>query len=66
MVRISSFENFDVLTVISFKDIGALSEEHFDAVEWINKTLKSTEEQKSKEVQEIHPHSMWIYCNSSL
>lgn len=32
------------------KDIGALSEEHFDAVDWINKTLKKSEEQQNKEV----------------
>lgn len=37
------------------QDIGALSEENFDAVEWINKTLKTSEEQKSKEVSAFHP-----------
>lgn len=31
------------------KDIGALSEENFDAVDWINKTLKKSEDQKNKE-----------------
>lgn len=33
-----------------FKDIGALSEENFDAVDWINKTLKKTDDQQNKEV----------------
>lgn len=35
------------------KDIGALSEENFDAVDWINKTLKKTDDQQNKEVAEI-------------
>ncbi|XP_031627851.1 conserved oligomeric Golgi complex subunit 7 [Contarinia nasturtii] len=30
-------------------DIGALSEENFDAVDWINKTLKKTDDQQNKE-----------------
>lgn len=37
------------LILYQMKDIGALSEENFDAVDWINKTLKRSEDQKNKE-----------------
>lgn len=54
MVRVSiSNRTLENLTILSFKDIGALSEENFDAVAWINKTLKASEEPKSKEVQNM-------------
>lgn len=52
------------ISIILFKDIGALSEENFDGIAWINKTLKSSSsvEQNSKQVQLYINDFDLIYC----
>lgn len=65
MVRISNIQqyhkmNLTILVSIWKKDIGALSEDSFDSVDWINKTLKITEEQKSKEVDRFNIYVKYI------